>query len=65
MTPASLLPLIAARAARPTVAPPLSIVEGGKDATGLWARLRPLAWLAPLAVNWPGGWAAPTFGPYN
>jgi hypothetical protein len=54
MTSANVLPRIAG----PTVAPPLSIVEGGKDATGLWARLRPLAYLAPLAVNWPGGWAA-------
>jgi hypothetical protein len=33
--------------------PQPSASDARRDA--LWARLRPLAYLAPLAVNWPGG----------
>ncbi|HXQ47524.1 MAG TPA: hypothetical protein VN806_12960 [Caulobacteraceae bacterium] len=29
--------------------------DAGKDRGDPWARLRPFAYLAPLAVNWPGG----------
>jgi hypothetical protein len=52
--PAAVLPLVAAQAVRPR-----STAKVAKNATGamaaFWASLRPLAYLAPLAVNWPGG----------
>ena len=57
MTPAPLLPLVVARfhaqasAATPTVTASRAAVRHEP----FWSRFRPLAFLAPLAVNWPGG----------
>jgi hypothetical protein len=54
MIPAAMLPLVIAQAARPRLT--ARVAKNAKGATGgFWASLRPLAYLAPLAVNWPGG----------
>jgi hypothetical protein len=55
MMPISNRPTIPAQTVAPAneEAAPTSAGDARRDA--LWARLRPLAYLAPLAVNWPGG----------
>ena len=58
MIPAAMLPLVTARAVRPRST--AEAANRARGATGaFWASLRPLAFLAPLAVNWPGGRMAP------
>jgi hypothetical protein len=51
------LPAIQAQSVTPAsedVGPPQPTASDA-ESSGFWARLRPLAYLAPLAVNWPGG----------
>jgi hypothetical protein len=58
MIPAAVLPLVVAQAVRPRSTG--KVARNAKGAPGaFWASLRPLAFLAPLAVNWPGGRMAP------
>ncbi len=41
----------------PSPSPPVLPAERPTEPrrVSVWVRLRPLAFLAPLAVNWPGG----------
>jgi hypothetical protein len=56
MIPGAMILLVEAQARATAAAPACSPAKDGAQASAdIWTRLRPLAYLAPLAVNWPGG----------